>query len=528
MSVGSSSRSSGEVSGFDYQEYDEKDLPELQSSTNQPSWARQLKPRIRLVRYSRFSLSPRYARFWSIFCNLVRLLLPSFVPFSSSYQASSIRELHPTAWLDGVRGVAALCVVFHHFSHAWFSDRAFAGYGSGGDNLNTYIMQLPIVRLMISGYPHVAIFFVVSGYSISYKPMKLLHGGRSNEFLDSLSMSVFRRHMRLFLPATCVMFGSAIMTYMNWFGKGGGSREPPHADNLFGQIYNWAEESINLAEPFSHRDSINRYQPPYDMNLWTLPIEFRDSVILYAVMLGLCKTRSNIRLIITIALVIYSSYQTHWDIFLFLSGMLLADLHFRRNEPQNEILSARCDCNCGHTHPNHSSPITEIAQKLITHRLFWVFNYLLALWILSMPEVGRGSGTSPGFETLTKYIPNAYMIGQRPDYFWVPVAAVFLIFVVDHETSLQSIFESRIAQYLGKISFSLYMVHGPLLYSLGWHIQARAIAYWGQENDRQYGRAVVSTMAVVFPIIFWTSDVVWRLVDSKAVKFAKWVGDQVV
>ena len=31
----------------------------------------------------------------------------------------STRKVHPTAWLDGLRGVASLCVVFHHSTVMW-------------------------------------------------------------------------------------------------------------------------------------------------------------------------------------------------------------------------------------------------------------------------------------------------------------------------------------------------------------------------------------------------------------------------
>jgi hypothetical protein len=39
---------------------------------------------------------------------------------SSGNSTNSPRKLHPTAWLDGVRGVASLCVLFHHSSVLWY------------------------------------------------------------------------------------------------------------------------------------------------------------------------------------------------------------------------------------------------------------------------------------------------------------------------------------------------------------------------------------------------------------------------
>jgi peptidoglycan/LPS O-acetylase OafA/YrhL len=503
--------SSRESPGFSYNEF--KELSRRMVSN--------IKLRIRLSTYSSYSPSPKYAKLWLLFCNTTRTLLPSFILPSQGHQTSTRRELHPSAWLDGLRGTAAFFVVIHHSTHAWFSDRVFEGWGSGGDGANKYIIQLPIIRLITSGYPQVAIFFVISGYALSYKPMKLLHSGRSHEFYDSLAMSVFRRHMRLFLPAAGVTLGTAIMTYMNWFGKGGGSREPPHMPSLLEQIWNWACAVMDLAEPFSLRDTVNRFQPAYDPNLWTLPVEFRDSIIVFSTILALSKTRSVIRLSISVGLIVFCLYKTHWDIFLFLSGMLLADLRFRRQEQSEDIQDQNPPT-------QKSSFSTWKAQNPKYIRAFWIANFVIAVFIVGMPEVGRGAGTSPGFVTLTSLIPQQYLTSNRADLFWIPIAAAHLVFIIDNEKSLQTIFTTSFAQYLGKISFALYMVHGPILYTLGWHWQQKAVGWIGEQTQTRYGLAIALAAVVVFPVIFWVADVVWRLVDAKSVKFVKKLSDRVV
>ncbi|KAG9245517.1 acyltransferase 3 [Calycina marina] len=402
------------------------------------------------------------------------------------------RELHPTAWLDGVRGTAALFVVFHHTAHAWFTERAFAGYGSGGDGLNKHLIQLPIIRLIISGYPQVALFFVVSGYAISYKPMQLLHGGRSAEFLDSL--------------------GIAIITWMDWFRKGPGMCEPPHANNLFEQIYNWGVESINLAEPFATRDGVARYGPPYDPNLWTLPIEFRDSMILFGTLLGMCKVGTNIRTTLTVSVATYCLHKTHWDIMLFVSGMLMADLRFHRlaASSQTAPLSAPYDCNCCGYHSHASSSVFPSVLDVTTtmhkyRRIVTTAGFIFSLWLLGMPEFAPGAAETPGFRTFAYYVPTNHHQAGKVDLYWIPLGAVLLVFFVDH-VFLQRVFETRLAQYLGKINFSLYMVHGPILYTLGWAMHARTVAYFGQDTERRYGMAAVGAYSVTFPVVLWVAD----------------------
>lgn len=87
-------------------------------------------------------------------------LLPSFV---SSYfrpnPTSRPKRLHDTAYLDGLRGVAAFVVYLHH-THMMYSMESLYGYGSKPGA--THILQLPFVRLVNAGPAAVALFFLIS------------------------------------------------------------------------------------------------------------------------------------------------------------------------------------------------------------------------------------------------------------------------------------------------------------------------------------------------------------------------------
>lgn len=72
----------------------------------------------------------------------------------------------PTAYLDSVRGVAAFLIVVHHYTYiAWKTGEGYLG--SDDPEKNHYIFQLPFIRLLHTGPPMVAIFFVISGYVLS-------------------------------------------------------------------------------------------------------------------------------------------------------------------------------------------------------------------------------------------------------------------------------------------------------------------------------------------------------------------------
>jgi len=58
----------------------------------------------------------------------------------------------------------------------------------------------------------VAIFFVISGYVLSYKGLKLAREGKGGKLLDSLGSSVFRRWLRLHLPVIASTFLAFLLT----------------------------------------------------------------------------------------------------------------------------------------------------------------------------------------------------------------------------------------------------------------------------------------------------------------------------
>jgi hypothetical protein len=131
-------------------------------------------------------------------------LLPSFILASKGKKP---RKLFPTSYLDGLRGVAALFVVIHHYAHL-YTESSMTGYHyeKAAKGSHDWFFLMPLVRVIHSGHFMVAIFFVISGYVLSYRSLKLARQGKYVELLDSLSSSVFRRWLRLHLPVVASTF----------------------------------------------------------------------------------------------------------------------------------------------------------------------------------------------------------------------------------------------------------------------------------------------------------------------------------
>lgn len=114
-----------------------------------------------------------------------------------------------------MRGYAAFAVFMRHYEFAHHR-KGLWSFGTINDpttpNANHNILQLPIIRLLYHGEGMVCLFFVISGYALSLKTLRLIRGsvyGRHQRLLATLASSIFRRSFRLFLPclaSTSVIF----------------------------------------------------------------------------------------------------------------------------------------------------------------------------------------------------------------------------------------------------------------------------------------------------------------------------------
>ncbi|KAE8450318.1 hypothetical protein EG329_006746 [Mollisiaceae sp. DMI_Dod_QoI] len=451
-------------------------------------------------------------------------LLPSFAQPSAPSHAAP-RKVHKTAWLDGLRGVASFMVMFHHSSWLWYPHLS-RGWGSCSDCY--YIVQLPIIRVFYMGSAMVAIFFVISGFSLSHRALGLIRSGMFPELLDSLSSSTFRRGMRLILPTVVVTFFMMLATYFGFYATGPGNRQPPRYEKFSQNLYHWYLTVLDISDIFRPMNYPGWYNPPYDTNLWTIDVEFHGSLVIFLTLLGLSKVQANFRLLVLIAIPLWLLYYVHTHLFLFMAGVFLAELHHIREDRLQSVNSQNLD---------PSSPIPSQPRFLETlipqlywpkvRMSFWIINFLIALHVLSMPLLHEGAESSPGFRALVYYIPTSFRRPYVEDHFWIFLAAVHLIWCIDNAPFLQAIFTTKIATYLGKISFGLYLIHGTFLYTIGYNLSRNIHDYVGRETTLQYTGGVILTALVMYPLLFWCADVVYRHVDARSVAVAKWCHQKV-
>ncbi|KAK8868914.1 acyltransferase family-domain-containing protein [Apiospora arundinis] len=460
---------------------------------------------------------------------------------------SEPKPISPTAWLDGLRGYAAFFVVWHHISLIFFSWSLHDGYAGRETD---HLLQLPIVRLAISGPPQVFVFFVISGYALSYKPLKLLRdaGGSSSRkcrtqekeetptasFYAALASSAFRRHPRLFIPAIVMSLPVPLLAYSRWFGMqmpGAAVKaiDPTPLETLGAQFMDYLHAALELADPLAHRDD---WTWDYNTTLWTLPHEFRGSLLVYGALLALSRCRNGVRMFLVAFMAAWALYFAHWPQFLFLSGMLLADLRLRSHRGTQEEEDERCDSSMfdGEWKPaavaQHSSGWNSVVSHTWPSKylqaMIQVTSYLCVLYVLSAPPWHLGGDKVPGYIWLAQRVPSQWVDAELPDYFWAGIAAVALIFILDRSPLLQRLFTTPFARYLGRVSYSLYLVHGPILSSFGWWLGKSLTDLTGPETDSGYIVGIAATVVVFWVVVIWAADLGWRFVDAPAVRFAAW------
>jgi peptidoglycan/LPS O-acetylase OafA/YrhL len=165
--------------------------------------------------------------FSSVCSHILCILRPSFS--WSTFSFSQQKQLPYTAALDGLRGIAAYTVLSYHF-FLFFYDM---NHGYIPNSEHARFFNLPIIKAASNGLASVAIFFIISGYALSYKSLKLARTQSWQKIHYTLCSSVFRRFLRLYIPCYACLLVLATM-----FGLGANEPGRPHiADGFLGSHF---------------------------------------------------------------------------------------------------------------------------------------------------------------------------------------------------------------------------------------------------------------------------------------------------
>ncbi|PHH89078.1 hypothetical protein CDD83_6688 [Cordyceps sp. RAO-2017] len=449
---------------------------------------------------------------------LLVFLLPSFVQsWLRPGPPKKRRHLHPTSWLDGLRGVASLIVFIWHITLFHMGGNWFLwpyGIQDQNDQVPSSPIQLPFIRVIFAGTPMVHVFFVVSGYALSLKPLKQIRKHDYEGLQRTLASSIFRRGIRLYLPVAALFTIIAILV-----GLGGPFAPLPVERTTVDQLLrDWLNAIITIVA--IGWDSNNQFvNVPFNPHLWTVPLEFFHSLLLFLVLAGLGRMRVRIRFLLLLGLISFCLRHDRHIAFEFLGGMALAEFGLVQDEGRERATPTPEDGDAEDIElvaTKSSSSVISITSCLAT--LFFLANLVVSLFLMSWPAAAEDQ--APIFMTMR-------LSGGSPR--WFAVAAVQLVLAVQQIRILQRVFITPLVQYLGTISFSLYLVHGPVqTVTAPYFMPLLWAAVGGIEAAGVWRRTLVWFFAVIIPLVpvVWIADVFTRTIDANSVAFARWLESQ--
>lgn len=422
-------------------------------------------------------------------------VLPSPIITRYDIQADRPKILGTTAYLNGVRGVAAVVVYAEHFLMA-HHPHLLDEYGSHPE-----FFQLPGVRLLYSGSVSVALFFIISGFSLSLRPLEAIRHRDWEQLHRIISSATIRRGIRLILPPTVVTFLIMLGVRFNLFEEHYSGtpdmdlRGPLHRETFWAQVVDWTEYVLGkLIYPDTWLSPLpNVTESNYAEPMYTISREVWSSLLLFLAMVALSRVKRQARLVSVAFLVIFSAWCMRRDISCFLVGMMLAEFHIQRHD---------------------AKPVAFSRWRTIISSCQWSILMITGIWLSSIPHAHGSYGSSSlGYRTVSKLVPwnpNVYYSG-----------AVLIMVAMDNMPTAQAVFSSSFAQYLGDISFGLYLVHWPVLAAWGWKVVPTMWSLTGNNTTFRYEAGFCLAVLIVTPVVFWLADVCWRLVDLPAIRLAR-------
>lgn len=455
---------------------------------------------------------PEHVRLTNV-ANIARRVFHLLSPSLRASRATSIPlKLRPTSYLDGLRGFAAFIVYWHHhilWAHEpQLLERKFqAGFGQDGEH---YFGAFPLIRTFTTGgHYSVAIFFILSGYVLSTKPLTLIHSGDLIASSDNLASALFRRWFRLWIPVIVVTF--CMITICHSFGIIFGNFTPAPAYGA--EVWKWYGDIKKFSFFYAELD-VPWFS--YSMHAWTIPVELKGSVLIYITVLALSRCTWKARVGSLAALVFYLLYIVDGSYYaMFVTGILIAYI---------DLLAVH-DVLPTWTH------LSQRTQAFLSPSLL-----VAGIFLGGVPSHSNeltDLRDTPGWFLLS-YLKPAAVFNFK--WFYLYWAGVLTIISIPRIRWAKAFMETPFCQFLGRISYMLYLIHGPILWSIGDRLYAATgwprLAHLSTLPNwlnicvlPKFGPLglevgfLIPCLLLLIPTL-WIAEIATRLIDGPSVDFA--------
>ncbi len=375
------------------------------------------------------------------------------------------RERH----LDSLRGIAALIVVVVHYLSAFYPYTVY-GTSRGFEQHAVWekIFFFPPFGVLTSGHLAVSLFFILSGYVLSYRYL-----GEPRQVKKILA-SILKRPVRLGGLVWFAVILCALMWNYGFFSNGA---VPDLTGSKLWLDYFWVGDFNVYRFLLDFTESSFSKAFIYDPPLWTIKFELYGSIMVYLFLL--LTGDFKYRILVSILLIIFfesSLYEGFW------LGVLVADV--RKNYTLRyfkKFKGAYC------------------ALFLILFLFFSSYPYDVDQRFLA--------------GTIYSFLPNTQSL--RGGYPMIAALSVFVLVV--SSARLKKYLSWSPLHFMGNISYGVYAIHFLVLGSLS----ARLFVFLN--NYMSYGFSFLIVFLSGLPVIIFLGYLATIYVDYSAIKLASYI-----
>jgi peptidoglycan/LPS O-acetylase OafA/YrhL len=367
-------------------------------------------------------------------------------------------------------------------------------------------MHWPLLNLWMSGRGMIDIFFLISGYVLSYQMLKHIRTKETESLMKSLASANFRRFLRLYVSCGVATFGYALLSHIGWMP----GRE---INSVFERLMDWAWDLLKLSNPFASLTGFyhsSHLTSAYIGTLWTIPLEFRGSLVIYSFCAMTSRLSTLHRMLLCWMLIVLCFIWQATYIIGFLTGLFLADLSFSRHPERLGIKS---------TLPQITNNQAQFSTKPpFIKRIFYSAMLFCGIFLLAQPNI-RQEGFWP-WPLLDRLVPSFY-VTQLGGHLFACVGSYLVVEALEAYSTLQCPLLWNFSQYIGDLSFGIYVTHPFIMRGVQDNIlRPLNTQYTG---GSEWGKLLI--LIVDYFLILWASDLFSR-VDKKVVRFGRWLEEQ--
>lgn len=373
--------------------------------------------------------------------------------------------------VDGLRGLAALLVMLVHYLAAFYPYSIFG-------EAESYVQHapwesslfIPPFGLLTAAHTAVCVFFVISGYVLTYKYL-----GERLRLWEGILLFV-KRPIRLGGLVCFSLIIGAVFWACGVFQNEAlvaVSSSDPWALTFWKESFAVSDFLADLfLAPFSHGD---RYNPV----LWTIKYELYGSFQLFAFLMLFSGWRFRF---IPAGMLLVCSYESLYQGFWM--GMVFADLSKNGYLKRFELWRLK--------------------------RYVMVMTWLVFLYIGSFPNYVTSEFLS---HTYYGWLPNDD--GLQGGY--PMLAATLLFFLVCQSTGARRFLTSKPMLHLGWLSYGVYISHLFVIFTVSGGMFLMLEPLWG------YGYAFVASLMIGMPVVYISSLLMILYVDRPAVALSRFL-----